>query len=137
MRDSTLRLYGRVIARRGASKQRRIRFQVQRHVALQENRAGEIRAGRKIDRSATGGGAAVDRLLDRLGAKRLPSAAAPNSRTLKICSAANSGRQADSQAKTTSTVSFAQRGSIRASLSDVLCVLLERFVSDGQAFTGR
>ena len=72
MRDSTfLGLRDRVIGQAGASQERRAGFKMQRHAAFQEDRARQIRAGREIDRSPAGVAAAVDRLLNRLGAERL------------------------------------------------------------------
>ena len=55
---------------RGLPKQRRAGGEIQRHAAFQEDRAGQIRAGREIDRASAGVAATVDRLLQGLGAKR-------------------------------------------------------------------
>ena len=71
MRDSTfLGIVTGIVVLAGASQQRRAGFEIQRHVAFQEERAGQIRAGRKIDRASAGGAATVDRLLHGLGAER-------------------------------------------------------------------
>ena len=60
----------RIIGQVGASQKRRAGREIQRHAAFQNDRAREIRAGRKIDRAAAGVAATVDCFLDGLGAVR-------------------------------------------------------------------